>query len=99
MNVTIVNDQIVEKNETIEISGYVTDRRIRITGGTKVITITDNDSMYKWALSLLKEIPWKLLFLSCCSASEEPISECTRKCWPDYCLCSPRTEKISCFSL
>ena len=45
MNVTIVNDQTVEKNETIEISGYVTDRRIRITGGTKVITITDNDSM------------------------------------------------------
>ena len=45
VNVTIVDDDIVEKDETIEITGSVSDRRIRMTGGTKVITITDNDSM------------------------------------------------------
>ena len=42
VNVTIVDDDIVEKDE---ITGSVSDRRIRMTGGTKVITITDNDSM------------------------------------------------------
>ena len=43
VNVTIVDDDIVEKDE---ITGSVSDSsRIRMTGGTKVITITDNDSM------------------------------------------------------
>ena len=45
VNVTIVDDDIVEKDETIEITGSVRDDRIRMTGGTKFITITDNDSM------------------------------------------------------
>ena len=46
LNVTIIDDNIVETTETIEISGSVRDSRIKFIGGTAVITITDNDSMH-----------------------------------------------------
>ena len=78
LNVTIFDDNIVETTETIQISGSVRDSRIRFSGGTAVITITDNDSMHFLYFTF---ISLKLIPHRCCSGSEDHISDCTGRCF------------------
>lgn len=44
LRVEILNDEVVERNETVIIRGLTSHSSIRTTGGSMTITITDNDS-------------------------------------------------------